>query len=206
MEQNMMAAKVRRLLGLLFLAGTVANPSLAAEEHRELGAHEHGRGTLNIAVEGNKVTMELEVPGVDIVGFEHAAKTSRAKSTVEKAKTQLMAPLTLFKLPVAADCRVTEASVEVEVGEHDRDGKEDAKAASSAKGGKPGAKSEGHSEFHAQYALECAAPGNMTAIEFGYFRAFAGAQKLDVNVITPKGQSKFEVTRASPSLSLAGMI
>ena len=42
----MMAAKVRRLLGLLFLAGTVANPSLAAEEHRELGAHEHGRGTL----------------------------------------------------------------------------------------------------------------------------------------------------------------
>jgi hypothetical protein len=202
----MMAAKVRRLLGLLFLAGTVATPSFAAEEHRELGAHEHGRGTLNIAVEGNKVTMELEVPGVDIVGFEHAAKTSRAKSTVEKAKTQLMAPLTLFKLPVAADCRVTEASVEVEVGEHDHDGKEEAKAASSAKGGKPAAKGEGHSEFHAQYALECAAPGNMTAIEFGYFRAFAGAQKLDVNVITPKGQSKFEVTRASPSLSLAGMI
>ena len=36
------------------------------------------------------------------------------------------------------------------------------------------AKSEGHAEFHAQYALECAAPGNLTAIEFGYFRAFAG--------------------------------
>ena len=46
----------------------------------------------------------------------------------------------------------------------------------------------------------------MTAIDFGYFRAFAGAEKLTVNVITPKGQSKFEVTRASPTLSLAGMI
>ena len=46
----------------------------------------------------------------------------------------------------------------------------------------------------------------MTAIEFGYFRAFAGAQKLDVNVITPKGQSKFEVTRAKPRLDLAGMM
>ena len=34
----------------------------------------------------------------------------------------------------------------------------------------------------------------------------AGAQKLDVNVITPKGQSKFEVTRSNPNLSLAGMI
>ena len=193
----MMAAKVRRLLGLLFLAGTVANPSLAAEEHRELGAHEHGRGTLNIAVEGNKVTMELEVPGVDIVGFEHAAKTDREKAAVETAKTQLAAPLALFALPAAAACRVTEATVEVEIGEHDHD----------AKAGPTAAKEGGHSEFHVQYVLECAAPGNITAIEFSYFRAFAGAQKLDVNVITPKGgQSKFEVTRASPRLSLAGMM
>ena len=201
-----MAAKTRRLLGLLLLAGTVATPSFAAEEHRELGAHEHGRGTLNIAVEGNKVSMELEVPGVDIVGFEHAAKTRRDKATVEKAKTQLMAPLTLFKLPAAANCRVTEAKVEVEVGDHDHDAKEEAAGAKGGKGGEPAPKSVGHSEFHAQYALECAAPGNMTAIEFGYFRAFAAAQKLDVNVITPKGQSKFEVTRSNPSLSLAGMI
>ena len=120
---------------------------------------------------------------------------------VEKAKTQLAAPLTLFALPASAACRVTEAKVEVEIGEH----------RPRRQGGGQGAKREptkgdGHSEFHVEYALECAAPGNLTAIEFGYFRAFAGAQKLDVNVITPKGQSKFEVTRASPSLSLAGMI
>src|SRR6185369_1509759 len=72
-----MAAKVECLLGLLFIASAVASPAFAAEEHRELGVHEHGRGTLNIAIEGNKVTMELEAAGVDIVGFEHAAKTRR---------------------------------------------------------------------------------------------------------------------------------
>jgi hypothetical protein len=198
-----MGAKVERLVALCFLAGAVATPSYAAEGHRELGAHEHGRGTLNIAVEGNKVTMEFEVPGVDIVGFEHAAKTSREKAAVTKAKTQLSAPLSLFDLPASAACRVTEAKVEVEIGEHDHDAKEEAKG---AKAGKPAAKREGHSEFHAQYALECAAPGNMTTIGFGYFRAFAGAEKLDVNVITPKGQNKFEVTRATPSISLAGMM
>ena len=141
--------------------------------------------------------MELEVPGVDLVGFEHAAKTRHDKAAVEKAKTQLLAPLTLFALPASAACRVTEAKVEVEIGEHDHDAKAEPRR-QGREGGKGAAKSEGHSEFHAQYALECAAPGNMTAIEFGYFRAFAGAQKLDVNVITPKGQSKFEVTRAKP--------
>jgi hypothetical protein len=201
-----MGAKVMRLLAVCFFAGAVAAPSLAAEGHRDLGAHEHGRGTLNIAVEGTKVTMELEVPGVDIVGFEHAANTRKEKASVEKAKTQLSAPLTLFSLPASAACRVTEAKVEVEIGEHDHDAKAESKGAEAAQGGKAPAKTEGHAEFHAEYALECAGPANLTAIEFGYFRAFAGAEKLTVNVITPKGQSKFEVTRASPSLSLAGMI
>jgi hypothetical protein len=192
-----------RLFALFVSASVVATLSVAAHEHRELGAHEHGRGTLNIAVEGAKVTMELETPGADIVGFEHAAKTSREKAAVEKAKAELMTPLSLFKLPAAAECRVTEASVEVEIGEHDHDGGE---AAKGSEGGKASAKGGGHSEFHAQYTLECKAASSITAIEFGYFRAFAGAEKLEVNVITPKGQSKFEATRAKPSISLAGMI
>ena len=47
-------------LPTLVVLGTLAVQSSAAEEpHRQLGAHEHGRGTLNIAVEGNKMTMEL---------------------------------------------------------------------------------------------------------------------------------------------------
>jgi hypothetical protein len=195
-----------RLITPLLLAGAAATAtvSFAAEKHRELGAHEHGRGTLNIAVEGNKVTMELEAPGVDIVGFEHAAKSRRDKAAVEKAKTQLNSPLALFKLPASAACRVTEAKVEVEAGEHAKVGAKD--GAKDAKDNAAKGKDEGHSEFHAEYALECGSASSITAIEFGYFRVFAGAAKLDVNVITPKGQSKFEVTRGKPSLSLAGMM
>jgi len=183
-----------RRIAFALLAGVIATP-VAAQEHRELGAHEHGRGTFNMAIEGSKVTMELEVPGADIVGFEHAAKSRRDKAAVEKAKVQLMAPLALFRLPAPADCRVTEANVEVEQGEHDH-GKE---AHADAKG-------EGHSEFHAQYALECGSVSSVTSIEFAYFGVFAGAQKLEVNVVTPKGQSKFEATRAKPSISLVGMM
>lgn len=185
-------------LAALLLIGAAATLPVVGKAHRELGAHEHGRGTLNIAIEGNKVTMELEVPGADIVGFEHAPKTAREKAAVEKAKAQLAAPLTLFKLPAAADCRVTDAKVEMETGVE----------AGAAKGGTKGAKEkdDGHSEFHGQYALECAAPAAITGIEFAFFRSFSGAEKLDVNLITPKGQSKFEVTRKKPSISLAGKI
>jgi hypothetical protein len=189
---------------LAVLAIVAVQPAAAEERHRELGPHVHGRGTLNIAMEGNTVTMELEAPGMDIAGFEHVAKTRRDKAALEKAKGQLAAPLALIKLPAAAGCRVTDAKVAVEIGEHDHDSKE--VAAKDTEGDKAPAKHEGHSEFHAEYTLECASASNITAIEFGYFHTFAGAEKLDVNVITPKGQSKFEATRDKPSISLAGMM
>jgi len=195
------------------VVGVLALRSSAAEEpHRQLGAHEHGRGTLNIAVEGNKMTLELETPGMDIVGFEHAAKSRLDMEAVEKAKLQLMRPLTLFTMPAAAGCRVIEANVKVEIGEHDHDAKGEpgpgsSERSESSKGKKNAeAENEGHSEFHAEYTLECASVNNITAIEFGYFRVFSGAEKLDVNIITPKSQSKFEATRAKPNISLAGMM
>jgi hypothetical protein len=197
-----------KVLPTLAVLGTLAvQPAAAEEPHRELGAHEHGRGTLNIAVEGNKMTMELETPGMDIVGFEHAAQSHRDRQAIEKAKAQLMRPLSLFKLPDAAGCRVTDANVEVAIGEHDHDANEEHSPTSTGKDQKHAeAETEGHSEFHAEYTCECASVSNITAIEFGYFRVFAGAEKLDINVITPKGQSKFEATRAKPSVSLTGMM
>src|SRR5262245_29247834 len=191
---------MRTLGSVVVLGALAAHPAAAQTTHRELGAHEHGRGTLNIAVEGNKISMELEVPGMDIVGFEHEANASKDKATLEKAKKMLEAPLLLVNLPVSAGCRVTEAKVEVETGEHDHLANEDRKGDTS----KSSEKEPHHSQFHNSYSLECASATSITGIEFGYFDAFPGAEKLEVNVITPKGQNKFEVTRSRPSLSLVG--
>ena len=57
--------------GLMCLPFTMS--AVAEEKHRQLGAHEHGHGNFNIAIEGKSVSMELEAPGADIVGFEHKA-------------------------------------------------------------------------------------------------------------------------------------
>ncbi|MGE5510698.1 MAG: DUF2796 domain-containing protein, partial [Bacteroidota bacterium] len=181
-------------------------PALA--QHRELGAHEHGKGTLNIAVEGTRLSMELEVPGADILGFEHAAKTGKDKAAVDAAKKQLSTPLALFKLPAAAGCVVKDADVKVEAEEHDQDHDKVAKDSKAAPTNDHDDRDHehGHSQFHAQYALDCTTPASIAAIDFDYFRSFPGAQKLEVNLITPKGQSKYEVTRANPRIDLAGMM
>lgn len=180
-------------------------PARAEDDHRELGAHVHGHGTLNIAIEGNRVAMELEVPGMDIVGFEHAPSTDDQKAAVEKAKARLEKPLGLFSLPAAAGCAVAEAkvSLEAEHAHHDDDGE------------KHGAKDDddrdhdaagSHNQFEASYALDCTNPSELTTITFDYFALFAGAHDLTVNVVTAKGQSKYEVSRSKPALDLGGIM
>src|SRR3990172_13326550 len=77
----------------VFAAALAATPARAEEAKRELGAHEHGHGTLNIAIENARVSMELEAPGMDIVGFEYAASTDDQKAAVAKAKAELAKPL-----------------------------------------------------------------------------------------------------------------
>ncbi|MGI9423429.1 MAG: ZrgA family zinc uptake protein, partial [Hyphomicrobiaceae bacterium] len=52
----------------------------ADEQHRQLGAHEHGHGAFNVAIDGRRVSMELEAPGADIVAFEHKPTTKRQET------------------------------------------------------------------------------------------------------------------------------
>ena len=102
---------------LPIILALVAAPALA-EETRQLDAHEHGVGELNIALDGSTVVMELHAPGADIVGFEYEAESAEDRAAIDAAIATLSRPLDLFVLPAAAECSVTEASVELET-EHD---------------------------------------------------------------------------------------
>ena len=175
----------------------------SAGEHRQLGAHVHGHGRLNIAVEDKTVSIELEVPGADIVGFEHEATTPKQEAALEKAKEKLASGLSLFTPPASAKCVQKSAKVSIEAEHGDAHEHH-------AEGGKSGAGEEEaehhHSEFHAEYAFECASPSRLTSVTFDYFKAFPNSQELDISLISPKGQSSYGVTRDKPSLDLTGMM
>lgn len=209
---------------VVVLSLSLTAPVLADEEHRELGAHVHGHGTLNIAVENSRVELELEAPGMDIVGFEHAAKTEEHKTAIESAKTRLEDPLSLFKVSDAADCKLADAKINIEPGKegeghshehdhneghdhgddgHDHEAKVDGKEDHDHGHKHDDSEKESHTAFHASYAIDCAKPESITSIVFEYFNAFAGAQELDVTVVTAKIQNKYEVSRDKPTLELA---
>lgn len=163
------------LTALLFCsAAAIALPREARTEgSRELGAHEHGHGSLAMAVDNGQIGIELEAPGADIVGFEHPAESAEDRAAVDSAVAVLSNPLELFLL-ANADCEVIRAEVEL-VGEHheehmhdddhghDEDHAEDDDHAEDEDHDEDHAHDESadesHTKFHASYLLTCARIG-----------------------------------------------
>ncbi len=173
---------------LCFLAAT----GVAANDTRELDAHEHGVGQLDIAFDGAIVAMEFHAPGADIVGFEYKANSAEDRAAVDAAVATLARPLDLFVLPQAAGCSVVQAGAALEGDDgHDHDHDH--------------ADEKVHSEFHATYTLNCAQPEALTEINFAYFDEFENALEVEVQVVTGAGAQAFEVVRDAPTLDLRSL-
>ena len=183
----------------------------AAEEQRSVDAHEHGHGILNIAIEGDRIAMELEVPGFDIVGFEHAAESDADRATVDAALEKLAEPLELFAMPDAAECGVVESqAILIFDGEHHDDHEdshdhEDEDEHHDDHGHDEDEEAT-HSEFHAEYLLACGDIGSATQIEMRFFDSFSNSESLTVQIVTAQGATLIEATRENSTLDLSSWI
>ena len=200
-----------KLFPLFALTAVVATPAFA-QEARQLNAHEHGVGQLDIAFDGDQIAMELHAPGADIVGFEYGAESAEDRAAVDAAVAALAKPLDLFVLTEAAGCSIVNASAGLESEEehdaHDDDHDDDhaADEGSHDDHADEGHENEAdHTEFHAEYLLTCADPSAVTNITFAYFDAFPNALEVEVQVISDTGATSFEVERDAPTLDLRGM-
>ncbi len=200
---------MRNIRTACVLAGVMtgaAFPAFAEEPHRQLGAHVHGHGHLNIAIEGKKMSMELKVPGADIAGFEHEASTPEQRAALAEAKAKLANGAALFTPAQKAGCNLENVKVSIEAEHEHEDEHEHAEAGKGAAAAHGEEAEHHHSEFHAEYSFVCSSPSRLTSMAFDYFKEFPNAQELDIAIISPKGQSSFEVKRDKPSLDLTGIM
>ena len=193
-----------KLLSLIALAVAATTP-VFAEETRQLDAHEHGVGQLDIAFDGKQISMELHAPGADIVSFEYAAESAEDRAKVDAAVAILARPSDLFVLTEAAGCTIVQASAELESEEGQADHEDEHDDHEDADHQEKNVGEAGHTEFHAEYLLACADPGAVTEITFTYFDVFPNALEVEVQLISNKGATSFEVERDAPTLDLRGM-
>ncbi|RRV06301.1 DUF2796 domain-containing protein [Pseudomonas sp. v388] len=161
------------------------------EEHASLGAHEHGVGRLDVVLEGKKLEFQFDSPAMNIVGFEHQATSAEDKAKVTQARELLLKPNALFNIPDAANCSATSVKLSSPLF-GDRDEHEDARGEEH---------DHEHSEIHGSYAFVCDAPAILKNLDLSnIFKTFPDTKKLQVQLISPGGQSGAEVIAANPTL------
>jgi hypothetical protein len=193
-------------LALCLAVATGISPA-EEHEHRQLGSHEHGVGQLNIALEKKALQVEFISPAMNIIGFEHAPNTAEEEKSMRNAIEILEAGGRLFSLPNEAQCQLSKAEVETDIGgeyhdeDHEHEGHEkaekhdDDKHHAHADEGEHD--EETHSEFHAHYEFSCDKPDALTHIDVNLFDLFPGTEELQVQTIGEQGQTSVKLTTDS---------
>jgi len=159
-------------------------PFKQVESATSLGAHEHGSATLNIAVDGDSLFLEFDSPAVNIVGFEHAAKTSQQTTAIKQSIEKLQNFDEVLQLSDNAHCRLISVSADL-VSERGVDSTTD-----------------GHTEFHAEYHLDCKNIDQLDYIDVKLLLLFPAIENLDVQAILSDRQTAAELNAKNHQLSL----
>ncbi|MBX3607024.1 MAG: DUF2796 domain-containing protein [Piscinibacter sp.] len=147
-------------------------------------AHEHGVARLDVAVDGRQVSIALETPLDNLLGFERAPRSAAEQRTAEAALARLRDAATLFRFDAAAACRSTAVAIE----------------SAALKLGAAAAAAGDHADLDASYEFTCErAPAQL---EHGLFAAFPRLQRLDVQAATAARQSGLALKRPATRLPL----
>jgi len=144
-------------------------------------AHVHGVAKIDLAVDGNKLTVALEMPLDNTVGFEHLPKTGTQKAALAESLKVLKNAADLFVPSAAAQCTVESVAV-----------------GDPFPGGQ--AKADGHADVDADYVFRCAQPAALKGLETKLFKRFGRLHRIDVQRATASGQGASTMTPEQPSM------
>lgn len=145
-------------------------------------AHVHGVAHMDLAVDGNTLSVSLEMPLDSAIGFEYLPKTDQQKAAMAEATETLKKAAELFTPTAAAECTVE--SVEVE--NPFPDGK---------------AKADGHADFDADYVFHCAKPAALKGLETNLFKRVSRLHRIEVQRATAGGQGAATMSAKQPRIS-----
>ena len=103
-----------------------APPLVEGERLGTVGAHEHGIARLGLAVDGTRLTVDLELPAESVFGFERAPRSAEERATAAEALDRLRTGgARLIAFPDGTTCALDSAEVQApEVVEGDHAGEE----------------------------------------------------------------------------------
>ena len=192
----------RKIAGLLVATASLAAAPLAAQEFKQEAKHVHGEVTLNLALENDLLSVEIEAPAINVVGFERAPRDAAEQQVVSEAAAWLAAGRALLGVPAAAGCRRVEASVSApswgdaktkSASQHDHDHDHDHDHEDEA---------HAHADYLASASFKCSNPAALAWVEVWALRQLRDVTEVTVNVVTPDVQKSVRAARADERIAL----
>ena len=159
------------------MALLLASPASVAQIEREYGQHVHGEGNAEVVIENNVVTVDMSLPGMNVVGFEHAPRNEADEAAMESA-------LVFFKnepwivFSPRAGCEV----VSINAHTHGFDGGH-AHDHDHAHGHNHDGHDHAHADFHVLLTATCEDATALRWIDLDVFSPFPGNELLRVDVL-----------------------
>lgn len=156
----------------LITALAIACAALArADDFRQLGTHEHGHLTLNVVIEGTLLSVELEAPGLNVLGFEHRPRTPAEQSRFEAQDRWLRSGREAVGAPPAAGCRLETVTV-------------------SSPDWSAAAAGDDHGDYRVNWRFRCANAGALAWLEPWMLAKLPGVNQVEVNLINGSLQTR----------------
>jgi len=168
-----------------------AAPALAGK------AHQHGVAKLNISVEAGRITLDLESPLDNLLGFERAPRTDAERAKTDAAVKRLRDAASLFRIDSAAACVLDKVELDSAVLQLVKAG------TSPTVPTVPTAPAKGeHADLDGHFEFKCQAGAKAGFVEVLMFDAFPGLRRIDLQIATPRGQVKATLNRPASRVNL----
>lgn len=147
--------------------------------------HEHGVVRLQLALDGPVLSVALQTPLDNLLGFERAPRTAAERQAAQELLARLGQGQGVLQPDPAAGCSLQQASVQSEV----------------LKPGSPSA-ARGHADLQAQLTWRCSQPGLLASATVELFDGYRRVRQIQVQMVLPRGQSQVVLKRQQRQLNL----
>jgi hypothetical protein len=191
MNTSNRVSATRRLLPLLLLP--MATLALA-QQH----AHTHGRLALDVTVDAQNLTLSMEAPLDNLLGFERAPRTDAERKRVAEMIRRLNAADKLFLPDPRAECRLSSVTLESRVLGLGTVGIPTGAMAETR--GNVAIAHDDHADIDVAIVFSCANAARARQVEVRMFDAFPRLRDIDAQVASDQGQFKRSLNKAAPML------
>jgi hypothetical protein len=159
-----------------------------------------------VAQEGATLSLQLESPLDNLLGFEHAPGNPAEEEKAKRMSATLRAADRLFAPTPAAGCKLEKVTLESsaltaellgeteDAAEHEHEHEHGAPHEHEDE-------DEGHADLDAAWEFHCAHPEALRGVEIRLFQSFPGLHTLKVQAATPRGQRGATLTPKNRTLT-----